>query len=77
MDSLVLKKEVTSWIKDHKKKDKEEYCKIDKQVKEIIENYNDFIFNDEERIAIMDLEFRMPSLIKKEEMEWRLNIRYL
>ena len=80
MDSLVLKlkilkKEVISWTKIQKKKDKENFYNIDKQVKGIIENNNDFILNEEERMAIRDLENRRYSLLKKEKMELRLKSR--
>ena len=74
---LVLKKDITIWIKDQKKKDNEGYCNIDDNIKDILVISEDFILNEEERLYIMDLEFRRSALLRQEEMERWLKIRAL
>ena len=67
---MVLKKDITIWIKDQKKKDNEGYCNIDDNIKDILVISGDFILNEEEKLDIMDLEFRRSTLLIQEEMEW-------
>ena len=74
---MVLKKDITIWIKDQKKKDNEGYCNIDDNIKNILVISDDFILNEEEKLDIMDLEFRWSTLLIQEEMEWWLKIHAL